>query len=386
MEPNLCDINHLDADVLLPPRKRLLAGFIKQTSDGNGQSSDGNGAVSQHNNLLPHPPIISFSSPASLSTSASTEKIDAHVTDLINSHMKNPNMSPEELQDVTKSIVTSANKAARAARASAEKKAVIAAKAVAKAKSALDLVSSLNEEAERLAKKNNKLKKHVPVQLLYKKHQPVESSGRTDEEIARKLHQSINSSPRISKTSLSHSRKKLKASSSNSVRIAERIAVPKGVLIVRGIAPNFEKTRVSNGHSVAESSDSEDFDTVKPVQKASKYEKVGQLEKNEGEAESSRSKEKTLEDSSTSGRKRGRVKLKKLPLSICSFKDQVNPKEKAIIRSSPLNDKNMGNPSASKVPLFSIEPTRDGVMAVEATPVWKYKAPAYVKQNKVMHS
>ncbi|KAJ6990507.1 hypothetical protein NC653_018922 [Populus alba x Populus x berolinensis] len=38
MEANICDINHLDADVLLPPRKRLLAGFKKQSSDGDGAS------------------------------------------------------------------------------------------------------------------------------------------------------------------------------------------------------------------------------------------------------------------------------------------------------------------------------------------------------------
>ena len=29
----MCDVNLLDADVLLPPRKRLLAGLKKQSSD-----------------------------------------------------------------------------------------------------------------------------------------------------------------------------------------------------------------------------------------------------------------------------------------------------------------------------------------------------------------
>ncbi|GMP97060.1 hypothetical protein CsSME_00045461 [Camellia sinensis var. sinensis] len=35
MEANLCDLNHLDSDVLLPPRKWLLAVLKKQNFDAN---------------------------------------------------------------------------------------------------------------------------------------------------------------------------------------------------------------------------------------------------------------------------------------------------------------------------------------------------------------
>jgi hypothetical protein len=38
MDANICDVNHLDADVLLPPRKRLLAGLKKQSSEADGAS------------------------------------------------------------------------------------------------------------------------------------------------------------------------------------------------------------------------------------------------------------------------------------------------------------------------------------------------------------
>jgi hypothetical protein len=303
------------------------------------------------------------------SASPSTE-IDAHVNELLNSHTKNPNLSLEELVEVSKTAAASAIKAARALRAAADKKAAIAAKAMAAAKSALELVAFFNEEAAASKERFSKKKKHVPVQHLYKKHRPLENcSSRADEELAHRLHRTINSSPRISKThSRSHHKanKKLKSSSTST---SERIAVPKGVLIVR------PRVSISNGHSLAGSSESEDSDRV---------EKVRQLY---GEAESSRSKEKTWEESFTPSRKRGRVKLKKLPLSVCSIKDQVSPKEKTIIRSShPLNE----NPTANNVPLFSLEPTKDGFMPVEATPFWKYKelnaSPACVKQNKVMQS
>ncbi|XP_071724416.1 uncharacterized protein [Rutidosis leptorrhynchoides] len=386
MESNMCDVNHLDADVRLPPRKRLLAGFIKQTSNGNRQSSDGNGRSPESNGpvsqMASHPPMISFS-PTSPSTSASSE-IDTLVEDLMNSHLKNPNMSAEELVEVSKSAAASATKDAKIARAAAQRKAAIASKAIAAAKSALELVASLNEEATATRDgtlRKNKMKKHVPVQQLYKKHQPVENSRRTDEELAHRLHRAMNSSPRISKTppSLSRKKQKFKGLLSSSERlgsntISERISVPKGVLIVRGNASsisNYEKTRVSNGHSIADNSGSDrELVSVKPREKASTW-----------EAESSRSKDKAKEDSSSPGRKRGRAKLKKL-----SLKDQVYPEEEMIIRSSPKNN-NVCNPNGN---LFSVEPTRDGMMMpVEATPVWKYqefKAPACVKQNKVLQS
>ena len=87
-----------------------------------------------------------------------------------------------------------------------------------------------------------------------------------------------------------------------------------------------------------------------------------------------------MEDVCATGKKRGRVKLKKLPLSIFNFRDRANPNGKMNV-SSPLTDK----------PLFSKESSADGVMMPigAAPPMWKsqeFKAPACVKQNKVMQS
>ena len=97
-----------------------------------------------------------------------------------------------------------------------------------------------------------------------------------------------------------------------------------------------------------------------------------------------------MEDACTTGKKRGRVKLKKLPLSIFNFRDRTNPNGKMNV-SSPLTDKNVDGPIASSKPLFSKESSADGVMMPigAAPPMWKsqeFKAPACVKQNKVMQS
>ncbi|GAV81557.1 hypothetical protein CFOL_v3_25011 [Cephalotus follicularis] len=408
MDASFCDINHLDADVLLPPRKRLLAGFKKQSPDGNGQSSEGNGQSSDGNgqisdcnglssdgNAASHTPLTALSLvPPSTSFPVG---FYTNIDILLNHRLNNLNLSPEELVEASKSAAAAADKAAKDARAAAEDKAAIAAKAVAVAKSALELVSSFNEEAaskERCLKKN-KLKKHVPVQLLYKNNKPVENC-RADEDLARRLHRAINSSPRISKNSSSSGVKSHKNKKLKNLPISEKIGVSNGSLILRGNStstPTVDKTWVSNGNAVAGDLDSEgsirEIYTVKANDKVSKYEKNGHLEMDDGEADSRHSKEKGWEDMSPPGKRRGRVKLKKLPLSICSIRDQVNPKEETMIRSSSLTEKNKGIHTARSKPLFSLESSPDGVMPIEATTVWKcqeIKAAACVKQNKVMQS
>ncbi|KAJ4714041.1 PHD finger-like protein [Melia azedarach] len=378
MESNICDINHLDADVLLPPRKRLLAGFKKQSSDVNGSDD-----------VALHPPAAAASSSPS---SPSSNEFSARLNNLLKSTENNSNLSPEEIAELAESAAITAVKAAEDARAAAEKKAVIATRAITAAKSALDLVANFNEEAasrERYLKKN-KLKKHVPVQLLYKKQQSMESN-KTDEELARKLHRVMNSSPRISKNLTAsdlkgHRHKKLKSSLTS-----EKIRVSNGGIVLGG------NLACTSGHAVLAELDSEierTFREVYPVkadERTSKYEKAGQQEMDNEGPEAGHLKEKALEGTSFPGRKRGRLKLKKLPLSICTLRDRVNPKEEMITRTSPLTDKNMGNPptSGNSMPLFSLEPSSDGVIPIEATPTWKcqqFKAPTCVKQNKVVQS
>uniref|UniRef100_A0A5B7AJX7 Uncharacterized protein n=1 Tax=Davidia involucrata TaxID=16924 RepID=A0A5B7AJX7_DAVIN len=363
MEANICDINHLDADVLLPPRKRLLAGFKKQNSDGNL-----------------HLPL----------NSSTSSGFDTRLN-LLRSHLNNPNLSPDEIVEASRSAVIAAVKAAEAARAAAEEKAAIAAKAVAAAKSALEWVVTVSEDtafSERHLKKN-KMKKHVPVQMLYNKQQPV-GNCKTDEELARKLHQAMNSSPRISKHSStsdlkSHKHKRLKSSSTS-----RKTRVSNGGVVWEGNVPS-----TSNGNGILGAMDSEgssqEVCTVRVDENASKYNKADQLKKDNGEVETSQSKEKMWEalDDTCSSRKRGRIKQKKLPLSSCTFRDRANPKEEPKSRRALLTEENSGKSTVGNMPLFPVEPSGDGVMPVETTSIWKcqaFKAPACVKQNKVMES
>ncbi|KAF5735881.1 hypothetical protein HS088_TW14G00010 [Tripterygium wilfordii] len=372
MEANKCDINRLDSDVILPPRKRLLAGFKKQNYDGDTASHPPSAASSS---LLPSSPT----SPSSLSTS----EFQTRLKNLLNSHLDNHNLSPEEIVEASKSAAISAVKAAEVARSLVEEKAAIAAKAVAAAKKALDMVATFSEEAagKERWQTRGKLKKHVPVQLLYKRHQPVEKC-RTDEEVARRLHRAINTSPRISKNSSSsnkHKRHKGLPSSDNN-------RVSNGSTVLLGESPSL-----CNGHAVAGDLDLEisvhEVPSHKGDEKVTKNEKDGQSEMDNGEAESSHSKDKFSDDSPS--KKRGRVKLKKLPLNICNFRDHVNPKEELILGSSALTEKNVGKPPAGSIPLYSVDPSGDGVMSVKVTQTWKcqeFKAPNCFKQSKIIQS
>lgn len=364
MEANICDTNHLETDVLLPPRKRFLAGFKKQ-------SSNCNGVVDQPMAAVPSPPSPSPS--ASSSTCSPSRDYNSHLNKLLSSHQDNADLSPEEMLEASRATARAAAKAAEAARATAEEKAEIAAKAVAAAKSALDLVASFNEETaskDRYLKKN-RIKKHVPVQLLYKKHGPF-GSHRTDEDLARRLHQVMNSSPRISKNGSSSQWKGHKHKRPESFPPYEKEKFTNG-----GIAPSS-----SNGYAVAGVIDSEDSTpeaSVKEDETEAKYEKFRRPELGNGEAESSLSK--VTEDTYSPSKKRGRVKLKTVPLSICY------PKEDIATKTPPSTEKKIGVPTPRSKPLLSLEPSSNGVISVEAPPVWKcqeFKAPACIKQNKVM--
>ncbi|XP_042065033.1 uncharacterized protein LOC121808547 [Salvia splendens] len=313
METNTCTVNHLDTDAHLPPRKRLLAGLKRQNSDAN--------------------------SPTQSTPSSAGSEHDAHLNSALRSQLSNPSLSNEQIVEDSRIAAMKAAKLAEAARANAEEKAAKAAKAVAAAKTALDLVVILSEETgnkEKLLKKN-KMKKHVTVEALYSKKK---SSARSDEELARNLHRAINSSPRILKSppgsdAKSHKHKR-----------------PRGCTVGEG----------GNGNGVVEiDMIMVDLNTSKDDNNgdSSRLSKPERLKLDDGEVLDSIS------------RKRGRIKQKKLPLSICSIKDQTSPKEE-------------GKPQA----LFSSNSMMPP--AVERTPsMWKcqsFKAPACVKQNKVMQS
>lgn len=361
MEVNGCDVNHLDSDVLLPPRKRLLAGLKKQNSES-----------------MPW-------SPQGISNSSPLFGFDARINSLVKSCKNGSSMTLEEIAEAAGSAAAAAAKAAMAAKAAAEEKSAIAAKAIAAAKSALALVASFSEKAgmEERKHRKSKFKKHVPVQLLYKKNQRKENC-RKDEELARKLHQAINSSPRISKHSpgsdmKNHKHKKLKVYPTQ-----EKGVIPNGVVVKEGKIPSIHSKENVLGDVESESSDDESY-TVKLNGKASKSSTADHyLEHNSRVAESRDSKEKHFEASAetyTNGRKRGRVKLKKLPLSLCSIKDQANPSSSGQATDAP--DKPI--PSSLPSPL----PEADGVLSIEATPTSKikvFKFPEPIEQNKVVQS
>lgn len=380
MEANTCDINHLDADVLLPPRKRLLAGLKRQNSDVNPQT------------------------PTSASNAGS--EFDSRINNLMKSHLSNPNLSNEEIVEASRLAAVEATKAAQAARATAEEKAAKAAKAVAAAKSALELVATVSEEIDNGEKylKKNKMKKHVQVQTLYNK--PRRTQGwKTDEELARKLHRAINSSPRILKNtstsdSKSHKHKKLKRSSS-----FEKTAVSNGGPIL-----HVNQVLASNGNGIAGGMDHDgsvqdgymakvdlnipNFNKADGQRMESrdmlKHSKPDLLIMENGEPDAVQSSLKVgVDDDSGLGKKKGKIKQKKLPLSICSIRDLENPKEDLKSKSSSTTDNNRTKVIGNSKSIFSVGPSSEGVMPVERASMWKcqaFKAPACVKQNKVMQS
>ncbi|KAI3458113.1 hypothetical protein Pfo_014776 [Paulownia fortunei] len=379
MEMTTCDVNHLDADALLPPRKRLLAGLKKQSSDAN--------------------------SPAPSTSRSAESEYDTRLNNLLRSHLSNPNLSNEEIVEASRHAAIKAAKVAEAARANAEQKAAKAAKAVAAAKSALDLVATLSEEAANKDKcqKKNRMKKHVPVQALYNKNKG-NSNCRTDEELARKLHRAINSSPRILKNSpgsdsKNHKHKKLKGSASSG-RTSIYNAVPTG----EGNRP-FIATSNSNGVGEVDTEGPvKEIDMIMVDLNTSKHDRDDEVSLDSGEgsrpSRSDRlnlengevgvlSKDKFSESLDGFGKKRGRIKQKKLPLSICSFRDQTSPKEELKPRGMPQSEDSTKGTAVGNQPLFSVGASGSSLMPVERPSMWKcqaFKAPTCVTQNKVMQS
>ncbi|XP_057542884.1 uncharacterized protein LOC130821223 [Amaranthus tricolor] len=380
MEANECNTNHLDADVRLPPRKRLLAGLKKQSCSGSTSQ------CSQENNSSPSP----SPSPSPNPSVSPLSEFDVRLNNLLKSYKNGSNMSPEEIAEAAGSAAAAAAKAAEAARAGAEEKASIAAKAVAAAKSALDLVASISEDTSSKDKLKNKLKKHVPVQLLYKKYQPIENCG-TDEELAMRLHRVMNSSPRISKPSPSsdsknHKHKKLKV-----LPPSEKSGSENGMSLRDGNAklPSVCNEDVIEGGMDCEGSNEEPF-TVKVDDKVLKSSKSDEIEVNSRETELTQSKEKTFEvsgDTCVNGRKRGRIKQKKLSLSICSSKDQSNSKLGQNLMNPLLTRPRTEKPTVRHVSLLSLEPPAENATPIEVTQTWKcqdFKVSQCLKQDKVV--
>ncbi|CAI9110477.1 OLC1v1010512C3 [Oldenlandia corymbosa var. corymbosa] len=373
METNTSDVNHLDADVLLPPRKRLLAGLKRQNSDVN-----------------PRTPT---------SSSNSGTDFDARYSNFMKSH---PNLSYEEIVESSRSAAADAAKVAQAARATAEEKATKAAKAVAAAKIAIELVAAVEEIAngDKYLKKN-KMKKQVEVQTLYDKAKGTQVP-KTDEELARKLHQAINSSPRISKTaseSKHHKHKKLKSASSFEKASVNYVGTDlqghqSSSSNSNGIAGGMARDGSAQAAAYVEKVDLNLPKFSRPDgQKLESGERLklnesDNLIKENGEADSDRLGEKIGEDDDSGlSKKKMRIKQKKLPLSICSIKDLGTPKEDP--RTLLVTDNERKKINGTGKSMYSVGPPGETGVPVERTAMWKcqaFKAPACVKQNKVMQS
>ncbi|KAL1217085.1 hypothetical protein V5N11_021431 [Cardamine amara subsp. amara] len=97
----------------------------------------------------------------------SSTKVDYHLNNLLASHLSNPDLTPQEIAEASRSTAAAAAIAAKAARANADEKAAAAAKAVAAAKSALDLIASFPNQAV--------FQDNVPAHLLYSKDEELPS-------------------------------------------------------------------------------------------------------------------------------------------------------------------------------------------------------------------
>lgn len=291
MEGNACDdVDHLDSDVILPPRKRLLAGLKKH---------------SDINPCNPSPPvddIMGF-------------EFDIRLNNLLKFHSDGCNHSIEEIAEASRVAAVEAVKLAKAARAIAEEKAAKAAEAMAAAKNAIKLVGTFSDEVTAIDEysKKNKMKKHVPVQTLYNKSNGTKNC-RTDEDLAWTLSKTIKSSPRKSKNSTpdsrNHKHKRVKISSTSEDATRSRSSTSNGIDIAEikssnGLIQEEEPTRLDSTIAKLNKADHRKMENGESSQSS----KADCLNVGNGKGEPMNSKEKLGE--SAVGKKRGKMKQKK---------------------------------------------------------------------------
>ncbi|KAL6873970.1 hypothetical protein ACP4OV_014052 [Aristida adscensionis] len=343
-----------DLNTHLPPRKRLLAGLRTAATACDAEP--------------PPPP------------GAAGGDLAARLREMARAATASSS-SPEEMIEEARAAAAAAADAAQAARAAAAEKAAVAAKARAAARAAmefLDSISGAHASRNGLQFKMKSRKKHVQVKLLYKPNGRVEGRGgamgdapkprrrrESDEDVARKLHRSMNSSPRISFTgpkrphSVTFDGKDVDAPSEGGADACNGSSTH---------APD-EVGGLTNGCS-----------EVKPS------ERIGPLSKHEGAADGG-------EDSSKSIAKRGdvadngvdignlsagrkvKIKRKELLLNQHNGKEIEEPKEtEPSIRSiGPSEPKLNGNGVEKCLSPADAKTPGDGVAPTKITSVWKFK-------------
>ncbi|KAF5179999.1 Phd finger-like protein [Thalictrum thalictroides] len=350
---NMCGSNHLDADARLPPRKRLLAGLKKQNCD-----------------------CSSPSSPISSSLLTISSDMSNRLRDLLNANCNHSNHSADEIVEASRLAAITATKVAAEARAVAEEKAAVAAKAAAAARSALELVASFSVKKSRTRK--DKLKKHVPVKVLYKKRKRG-NKDETDEELARKLHRVMNSSPRITKSS---SDQKVNNHKKHRKRLNfEKPMASNGGLSLEGKPPstcnmNAEVGGVIQGENIVELDDD--------ASECTKSDSVpmDSLHTN-GEAEAGYSM--VQEDTVSTGRKRGRIKQKKLPLSLCTVRDREIVKEPKSKRLQSVKEPKAKS-STTDDSLLTVEPSTSADASIPTWQKKEFSAPQCYAESNIMRT
>lgn len=300
MEGNTCDVDHLDSDVLLPPRKRLLAGLRKQIFD------------------------VYPCTPSSPTDDVTGLEFDIRLNDLLKFHSDDCNHSIEEIVEASRMAALKAVELAKAARAVAEEKAAKAAEAMAAAKSAMELVVTISEvvtDTDNHSKKN-KMKKHVPVEMLYNNKCKVTKDRRTDEDLARTVSRTKNSTS----NSRNHKHKRPKSSFPSENAKLQNVSMSR-----EGNRPS-----TSNGFDIAGIKASNGPSQEKELIRVD-FSKADYRKMENGKAKAMISKEEfgeSPDDLCTVDKKKARMKQKKLPLSNCSFRSKGNPKKDMNSKSS----------------------------------------------------
>ncbi|XP_008812372.2 uncharacterized protein LOC103723269 [Phoenix dactylifera] len=316
-------MDSFDLNTRLPPRKRLLAGLKKEVCDCDF--------------LFPFPFISS--------------DLSARLRDIINSATS----SPDEIIEAIKSVALATAEVAAAARATAMEKAAAAVKAKTAAKNALGLLDyiSRSETARKgCPAKTKARKKHVAVKLLYRIKQPA-GSQETDEELARRLHRAMNSSPRIS----CNKQKKLCGSGKEEV--------PKGSAVSNGnsTASCDKVVQFNNGHSV---------DNLE--EKIVVCSKNDLFEREEDESGCSLEKHHHRSmDKGSSGGKKVKIKQKKLPLSQCNARDQGESKEAPSFVDHSVTEESELDHVERHSSFNNAKQSDDGQFSMIITSTWKCK-------------
>ncbi|XP_072968387.1 uncharacterized protein [Typha angustifolia] len=340
-------MDSFDLNTRLPPRKRLLAG-LKMVSSS-----------------------CDFELPIPLASS----DLGARLRDVINSATS----SPEEIIEVTKSVALAAAEIAAAARNTAMEKAAIAAKAWAAARRALDFLcsSSSRTAAQTGRPRKPKLrKKHVPIKLLYKANRALESqetnkelvkpsgSSETDEELARRLHRAMNSSPRIS----NNKRKRLPT--------YEKEGIPGGH---PGMAPAIcgEVVQLPNGCS-----------TDRSEEKNVVCSKADILEE-EDSCYFTGKRRYVSESGGIAGGKMPKLKRKKLLLSECNSRETDEAKEGTYSVDNLVPGGSELNKAERSMYVNDVKPSNDCSAKMKITSMWKckkFKASHCSSDRKIMHA